>query len=38
HIYVIDPHGNLMLRFPRDADPRKMVKDIARLLKISGIG
>lgn len=38
HIYVIDPLGNLMLRFPRDADPRKMVKDIARLLKISGIG
>ena len=38
HIYVIDPLGNLMLRFPRDADPRKMVKDIARLLKISRIG
>lgn len=38
HIYVIDPLGNLMLRFPRDADPRKMVKDITRLLKISGIG
>ncbi len=38
HIYVIDPLGNLMLRFPRDADPRKMVKDLARLLKISRIG
>jgi cytochrome oxidase Cu insertion factor (SCO1/SenC/PrrC family) len=38
HIYVIDPLGNLMMRFPRDADPRKMVKDISRLLKISGIG
>ncbi len=38
HIYVVDPLGNLMLRFPRDADPRKMVKDISRLLKISGIG
>ena len=25
-------------RFPRDADPRKMVKDITWLLKISGIG
>lgn len=38
HIYVIDPHGNLMMRYPRDADPRKIVKDIARLLRVSGIG
>ncbi|MBX9810139.1 MAG: cytochrome C oxidase subunit I [Burkholderiales bacterium] len=38
HIYVIDPLGNLMMRFPRDADPRKMVKDIARLLRTSRIG
>ncbi|MGH8751600.1 MAG: SCO family protein [Burkholderiales bacterium] len=38
HIYAIDPLGNVMLRFPPDADPRKMVKDIARLLKVSRIG
>ena len=38
HIYVVDPKGNLMLRFPRNADPRKMVKDIARLLMVSEIG
>lgn len=38
HVYVVDPQGNLMLRFPRDADPRKMVKDIMRLLKVSRIG
>jgi hypothetical protein len=38
HIYVIDPHGNLMLRFPKDADPRKMNKDLARLLRASRIG
>ena len=38
HIYVIDPNGNLMMRYPRDADPRKIVKDIARLLRISSIG
>jgi hypothetical protein len=38
HIYVIDPLGNLMLRFPRNADPRKMHKDLARLLKVSRIG
>jgi cytochrome oxidase Cu insertion factor (SCO1/SenC/PrrC family) len=35
HIYVIDPLGNLMMRYPRDADPRRMVKDVARLLKHS---
>jgi hypothetical protein len=38
HIYVIDPLGNLMLRFPKDADPKKMHKDLARLLKVSRIG
>jgi hypothetical protein len=38
HIYVIDPLGNLMLRFPKDADPRRMHKDLARLLRASRIG
>jgi len=38
HIYVVDPRGNLMLRFPRNADPRKMIKDISRLLMASQIG
>ena len=35
HIYVVDPLGNLMMRYPRDADPRTMLKDIARLLRHS---
>lgn len=35
HIYVIDPLGNLMMRYPRNADPRKMLKDVARLLRHS---
>jgi hypothetical protein len=38
HIYLIDPLGNLMLRFPKDADPREMYKDLARLLRASRIG
>lgn len=38
HIYLIDPLGNLRLRFQRDPDPRRMVKDLARLLKVSRIG
>ena len=38
HIYVVDPLGNLMLRFPADPDPRRIVKDLARLLRASRIG
>ena len=38
HIYLIDPLGNLMMRFPRDPNPSKMLKDLQRLLKISQIG
>ena len=38
HIYLIDPLGNLMLRFPRDADPNRMKKDLERLLKVSKVG
>ena len=38
HIYMIDPLGNLMMRFPKDADPNKVKKDIAKLLKASSIG
>ncbi len=38
HIYVVDPLGNLVLRYPRDADPSRIIKDLARLLKTSRIG
>lgn len=38
HIYLVDPLGNLMLRFPKDPDPRNMIKDIKHLLKASQIG
>lgn len=38
HIYMIDPLGNLMMRFPKDADPNKIKKDISKLLKASSIG
>jgi cytochrome oxidase Cu insertion factor (SCO1/SenC/PrrC family) len=38
HIYLIDPHGNLVLRFPKNADPSRMNKDLARLLRASRIG
>ena len=38
HIYLVDPIGNLMLRFPRDADPSRMIKDLQRLLRVSRFG
>ena len=38
HIYLLDPVGNLMLRFPGDPDAQRMVKDLARLLRASRIG
>jgi hypothetical protein len=38
HLYLIDPRGNLMMRFPRDPDPSRMLKDLQRLLKYSRIG
>lgn len=37
HIYLIDPLGNIMLRFPKDADPSPMKKDFDRLLKVSNV-
>lgn len=36
HIYVIDPFGNLMMRFPQQVDPQRMKKDISKLMKASG--
>jgi hypothetical protein len=38
YIYIIDPLGNIVLRYGRDAEPSGMIKDLTRLLKISGIG
>jgi len=38
HIYVVDPLGNLMMRYAADADPSRVIKDLERLLKYSSIG
>ncbi len=37
-LYLIDPLGNLMMRYTIDADPNKVKKDITKLLKASAIG
>jgi hypothetical protein len=38
YIYLVDPLGNLMMRFPRDADGLRMIRDLQQLLKASSIG
>jgi cytochrome oxidase Cu insertion factor (SCO1/SenC/PrrC family) len=38
HIYLVDPLGNLMMRFPAEVDPKRMMKDLKLLLKASQIG
>ena len=35
---LIDPHGNLMMRFPPGLGMRGMHSDLKRLLKVSRIG
>jgi hypothetical protein len=34
-VWLLDPMGNLMLRWPRDPDPRRVKADLARLLTAS---
>lgn len=38
NIFLIDPLGNLMLRYAADVDPRDIYRDMKRLLKASRIG
>ncbi len=37
-IYLIDPLGNLLMRYPVTVEPRGILKDLQRLLKWSRIG
>jgi hypothetical protein len=38
HIYLVDPRGNVMMRWPANPQMRGMLKDLERLLKASQIG
>jgi hypothetical protein len=38
YIYVVDPLGSLMMRFPADPDGRRMLRDLSRLLRVSRVG
>lgn len=38
NIYLLDPRGNLVLRYPAEPDIRGLAKDMERLLRASRIG
>jgi len=38
HVYLVDPLGNLMMRFPQDPDPMRVIKDLQRVLRASQFG
>jgi hypothetical protein len=37
-LYVVDPLGNLMMRFDTREDPKGLLRDLEKLLKLSHIG
>jgi hypothetical protein len=37
-LLVMDPLGNLMMKYPADYDPYKVRNDLSKLLRISQIG
>jgi hypothetical protein len=36
--WLVDPLGNVMMRYPQDAGPKGMLEDLKRLLRLSRIG
>jgi len=38
YIYIVDPLGNLMMRFDTRENPKGLLKDLEKLLKLSHIG
>ena len=37
-VYVVDPLGNLVMRFPSGSDRKGLIKDLDKLLRLSHIG
>jgi hypothetical protein len=35
HVFLVDPMGNLMMRWPREPEPQRVKKDLSRLLTAS---
>lgn len=38
HVYLVDPNGNVMMRWRAGDDPKGMLQDLQRLLRASQIG
>ena len=38
HIYLVDPLGNLVLRYDEGFDPKGLINDLTRVLRVSQIG
>jgi hypothetical protein len=38
YVYIVDPLGNLMMRFDTRENPKGLLKDLEKLLKLSHIG
>lgn len=38
HIFIIDPLGHVMLRWPQAFDPKRMRQDLSKLLRASRVG
>lgn len=37
-VYIVDPNGNLVLFYPLPAEPKPILQDLKKLLKVSQIG
>ncbi|OUW06195.1 MAG: hypothetical protein CBD16_00430 [Betaproteobacteria bacterium TMED156] len=37
-LWLVDPRGLFIMKFPPDPDPKRIYKDLSRLLKVSRIG
>ena len=37
-VYIVDPHGNLVLHYTMDINPKLVLQDLKKLLKVSHIG
>lgn len=37
-VYIVDPNGNLVLFYPLDTEPKPVLQDLKKLLKVSQIG
>jgi len=38
HVYLVDPHGNVMMRWSDHAEPKGVIRDLELLLRASQIG